>query len=353
MGNTFSSAFPDIVLQAYSPREPILARDLRKLLEAMNWLHARGMVCVSQAWEDDEFSRIDAAYSGNPQAYWRVPDPGGDRSVIYGAAWVSNPGAGAGEIKVGSGVTGLTTPTTVPAGHDGWLTLGPFLLDFSSFGTDDIKMWVKGDGTDRVTVDSVMFEFRPLASPLSAGLHGDYLPFDLDEVDGDRPVSADIWRQVLADLADLLARPRLYYSWSGLEDVDLTPWPGETIPEYNDRVARAEAMAPWSNRGWTKVIPGANVTAKAYLHASNSTGSDTQVVIHHGGTSLAGDRIYKTTVTCPAGVTGWQSADLEIGEDGFVRGYDYPLASISVRPMTLPPIRETSALLNSITIWGS
>ena len=75
MGRTFGGPFPSLILQRFASGRKIKASDLQALVEAINWIHARGMTAVSQAWEDDIFARSAALYSASPQAFWRIPSP--------------------------------------------------------------------------------------------------------------------------------------------------------------------------------------------------------------------------------------------------------------------------------------
>lgn len=334
MGRTFSAAWPDLTLQHFAPREPIYAADLQALAEAANWLHARGMTAVTQAWADNIFSRQSNVYSAGHQAIYRVPDPGGGRVTVSGLVRASNGGAG-GRVRLTSS-GGASTATSGAITADGWYALGPVTCSFS-FGYEDLEVRTIGDGSDPTVVESLFLYFSPATSPLGSGSLGGFYPFDLSELDADRPVSADVLSRFLTNLTNLLARNRVYYTWSGLSDVD-------------DPTAGTEAMPEWVHRGWTRGISGAiadGLTATVYV-AANGGASDTYALVAHGGHALAGEPPWRTAIKIPAGVTGWQTATVGVDESTRVEGFDYPLASVG----TWPGRPGADAEITSITVWG-
>lgn len=334
MGRTYSPAWPDLTLQHFAPREPIYAADSQNLAEAANWLHARGMMAVTQAWADGIFARKSAAYSVGAQAFWRVPDPGGGRTVVTGLVRASNGGAG-GRVRL-TALTGASTATSGLVTADGWYALGPVTCNLA-FGYEDLQLRAIGDGTDPTVVTSVLLSFAGPSSPLGTGALGDFYAFDLNELASDRPVSADVLARFLSNLTDLLGRNRVLYTWSGLSDVD-------------DTSAGPSAMPEWVHRGWTRAITGANddgLTATVYVHGTGGA-SDKRALIMHGGAGLLGEGEWRTGVTIPAGVTGWQTGTVQVDETTRIEGYDYPLASVGLWPGRL----VDPATVNSVTIWG-
>lgn len=336
MSRSFGAAWPDITLQHYTPRETITARDLKKLAEACNWLHAQSVGSISQAWSDGAFSRKGAGYTATHNAIYRIPDPGGGRTSMVGLVRASNTGTG--NVRLVTSVGGSTS-TSLAVGADAFYAIGPVTCDFS-LGYEEVKVKVIGDAVHPTIVTSLFTYFAAPTSPLASGSRGGYYPFDLDELDDDAPVSADLLEQVLDNLTNLLARNRVYYTWSGLTDVD-------------DATVGTVAMPPWQHRGWTRAIPGAaddGLTETVYASMANPGATDETLRLQHGGTALAGDRVSSTAITSPAGVTGWQTTTVTVGESGRIEGYDYPLASIMAWPATARA--GSDAEIRSLTVWG-
>lgn len=327
------------------PRQPILAADVAALLDAVNWLHARGRLAFSQAWSDGIFARSSNAYSASGQVRYRVPDPGGGRTALTVYAYVTRAGA-SGAVKVTTFAGAATATTAIPGAGPAWVKVGPVTCSFGA-GPEDVDVFTIGDGAGLTTVHTVFAEFEPASSPLGSGALGGFLALDGDEAAADAALSSDLLLTVQADLADLLARNRVLYTWSGLHDVD-------------DGTAGPEEMPAWSHRVWGRATPGAidrgrTLTVNAYC--VNSGGSAADFVFNAGGQGVDGNEDFELRVSCAGGFSGWKSGTVELDEDSHAGPYDHPMAALTVYPAgsATAPARgwqRSDVDVRAISVWG-
>lgn len=91
--------------------------------------------------------------------------------------------------------------------------------------TFDVKH--TGGATARHEITTLMARWEPLASPVTPGkrLQGtdEFIPFGIDRVGADYPLSSRWGRNMLTNVDTLRRRPQLWLSWSGVEDLDAAP----------------------------------------------------------------------------------------------------------------------------------
>lgn len=91
--------------------------------------------------------------------------------------------------------------------------------------TFDVKH--TGGATARHELTTLMARWEPLASPVTPGkrLQGtdEFIPFGIDRVGADYPLSSRWGRNMLTNVDTLRRRPQLWLSWSGVENLDAAP----------------------------------------------------------------------------------------------------------------------------------
>jgi len=345
MARSFTTALRLPSPQHLVPREPILASDLQAMADALNWVHARGALAFSQAWADSIFARTSNAFSASGQVQYRVPDVGGGRTVVTIHAYCTRVGA-AGRLKATGFAAASSADIAIGAGT-GWTTL-PITVDPSG-GYDLVEVYTRGDGADPVIVHSLYAEYAPLTSPIASGARGGFYAIDLDEAAADQAIAADLMCRMRDDLADLLARQRVLYTWSGLHDVDN----GTTGPQ---------AMPPWSHRAWGRITPGeedAGRTLTIHARVKNTGASAADFVFNAGGTGFDGSALHEYRVSCAAGFDSWKVGTITPDEDSRAPGCDWPLTAMTCYPAAAVPVpaggwqrADGDIEVRSISVWG-
>lgn len=354
MANVVPTAYTAPELNGLVPRENILASDTQAVLNAANFLIARGAPLVHQCWNRAEgvFSRTAALYAAAGNALWRIP-PLGARTDVACVAHVNVVGAAA-NMRVRSVNSGIAVASGVLAPGEQWVTFGALTCAFGP-GYDDLILDVAGDAADPIIVHTFYAEFAPQASPLAAGTGADDVTaFDEAEAAADEPIAADMLDYLRRDLVAMFARQRGIYTWSGLNDVDSAA----IAPPY---------MPSWPHRLWSHVMPGSEVATpplvwQVHVNAYNGSGAVDQIVsVWHGGGDIHGRSEHVTDETIPAAAVAaaWYDFQVQPGEERPLSemGVPHMLASVSVHPdfviAGLGSEGRTTAIVLSISIWGA
>lgn len=175
------------------------------------------------------------------------------------------------------------------------------------------------------------------------------VPFDVDELDPDEPLSSDVGHSVLAALLALRGRLQSYLCWSGLEN--------------SDHPNAIDHMADYTHRIWVPVHPGTlreDLKLTVHARASNPTGDPAGVRIHHGGSQI---RLPESTGwSLAAGApASWQISGVEIPntvrmtEGAALPDLPHPFGQLAINPSGNVGFGfdlSSQAHLHSISIWG-
>ena len=357
MARTVPSAYtaPDSGL--YIPEEYISEAtadgDPEALAMAAQYLAALNLPVVDQGWNDgDNPCRRSAAMPAMPAAgsygtsvaIWRIPAYA-NRTDLIGAANCVRAGA-SGTVRFRT-VTADDTIDCAAGAARAWVVSGALTGDFTS-GYEDVEMYVSGSGGSDTSVYSAHLEFPTIASPMGAPAAADgYVPFDAGELDADEALSADAMARLRANVTELLARPRLFFCWSGLANTSAGAVAAQAMPTYPHR------FVVHVNRGSTRRERKVTV----WVRSINAGGSDLNVLILAGGSSpdLADARqVGNITITAGTVTATWFTADVTIPEDLAFEGVgvDHPCVSMGVIPEPCTKRGASTAPIWSISAWG-
>lgn len=376
MANTVpaSPVAPDVGLLMAG--NSLRASAIKTMPQASNFIHAHvgsGTPVVMQSFPRQHNSVSPPTtgvllYNANSNANvcrWHIPNVRGATSVnCY--VYASSVG-GLGKVQFSATAAAASTAQTLIPSTTGAL-VGPIALTIdASGGYEEILMKLDGSGgggTADITLDAVMVIVPPQSSPLAAGVDSlNAVAFDANEHDADRPFAADAALQLRTNLAGFITVPKIYWSWSGLDNCN-----GNPEQKYMRSVCHVMPAVVWRDTADESLEIQVHVYAVADV-------ADTAVRIH---AHSAFDPGYTTTceLAVPAASgTAWRTGTIQIPSRNRVlrnlprngaRGADFDTILLSVWPaMTAAGAQDrwqrrtsgevgqlSTAKIRSLAVWG-
>jgi hypothetical protein len=206
---------------------PIAKGAVTLMSETMNYLWHYGSTTnvLSQAWADGQF--VQRGTSLVEMAEWMIPVISNDHHELE--VIVIAKGSGTIRLELEGATTAQVTDEVSSIGA------GPHLVRLSLIlgtPTDEhltlsmLVAHISGDSA-RHEIQSIMARWVPLASPVTAGaryrLNDKFVPFGIDRVGNDYPLSSRWGVNALNNVELLRKRPVVYLTWSGIQNLDSAP----------------------------------------------------------------------------------------------------------------------------------
>lgn len=254
--------------------------------------HAKPVVC--QAWGDSLVQQTSGTLTR--ACTWRIPKLTDAHTEVTVWAYLERAGTD-GKIQMQSTEGADSVDLTAPASA-AWVS-GTLDVDFNADGYETLEMYVAGDGTDAVTVHSIVVQWSEL-STLPETINGVPI-FDDAQFDGDLPLSTWAANAYLAALDEALSRRQVYWNWSGIEN--------------STNSAASDIMANYPHRVRMPVYPDSTVkqrTLRASVYTEGLVGSDSAIIIHHstgdGERSNIGQSPFTLITIADSAAAGWRTS---------------------------------------------
>lgn len=346
------------------------------LFQASNYIHANvgsGTPVVMQTFPRQHSTTSPPTtgvllYDANSNATvcrWHIPNIRGATSVnCY--VYASSVG-GLGKVQFSATAAAASTAQTLIPSTTGAL-VGPIALTIdASGGYEEILMKLDGSGgggTADITLDAVMVIVPPQSSPLAAGVDSlNAVAFDASEHDADRPLAADAALQLRTNLAGFITVPKVYWSWSGLDNCV-----GNPEQKYMRSVPHVMPAVVWRDTDDESMV--------LQVHAYAVAGVADTAVRVHAHTAFGPGYLGTCTLAVPAASgTAWRTGTIQLPSRGRVlqnlprngaRGADFDTILLSIWPeMTAAGALArwqrrtggeaghlTTAKVRSLAVWG-
>ncbi len=275
MENTFTTTVVPPNPLRYSVGRPLLAEGVGQgddFLDAQNWCHAHGGAqnVIEQNFGGDLFS-VAAVMpaAGTWHCRWAFPILNAAFTSVRVHVFAEYVGAATGSVRFQSFGGGDNESITINPGAAAWYTgAAQLTVADGGGGYELVNFTAAGDGADETIVHTVVCDWLPKTSALPAAAAGAFRPFDADERDADSVCSAAIGRRIIDNLAELMARKRVYYQWSGIagisspmEDIEHAVW----VPIHYDALTQNYTVTVVAD------VEGVVGASKLYIYANDGT----------------------------------------------------------------------------------
>ena len=329
MSNSFTSPPTLVDPGRVTASRTIRTTEVSRLGDLSNYCFAVGGTSnvLSQTWDDSCFRQDDSS-SFVPMCEWYIPSLSSSHQQldIILSAWSSG-GGGVARFTLDYGSATYTTDITITdtsrysSGFDkGTITLTATQNEFAA----RLIMSVKAPVGDEVEVLGVMASWVALTSPLPTGelFHtlSRYTPQGVNRLGADLPLSARFGVETLENINTLRRRPRVLFSWSGVEGASSSlpisdaAAPPRTIAS-GDLLAMSTPVALFPG-----MIEDVTLDIYAYLNVKQNGGTFTSLEV-----DVLGQRL-----TCTS--TGWSTFTLDFRADEYFRSSEFGLSMYRVGP---------------------
>lgn len=320
MANTFSAPAsgsglipsPDAVVSG----QIIQSNTISNLSNMVNYTHAQ-LGCspvVSQGWPDGVFAVTGTPAAAN--ARWRIPVPSNAHSTLLIHVKADN-SSNAGTLTIEE-LTNNNTSTINLTSTSRWYEA---TLSVGAQAGTYLEITATADATGGTTTISYLsLQWQPLTSPLAAGVvsskhsGSDITPMGANRSAADNPLSSARGVALTNTLRELAKRPRVFFAWSGLQNVAPVTAPKTLLP--GDFTSKSALSRKWGGSRAREHEYQAHIYA-----ATHGNGHDRDIIW----------RDQRSTVPAAQVVPAWQTlttdepdrvterppaADLELLRDG-------------------------------------
>lgn len=221
MPRTLAAEFPVPDPAGHFSGASILGTDAQKpgygwdtLIAGANYLlaHHHAAPVVNQPIGDDLCQRTAVGFAQNMS--WPIPRLTDQHGALD--VWIRCERRGAsGDVRLNTTVADEEAVLNAPA-IEGWVST-TITVEFDADDLETLSLSTQGDGADPVVVHAICAQWTPLASPLALTVDGEPV-WDAVELDPGEPLSAADVRQLLAQLQSMLARRRVWWNLSGIQN---------------------------------------------------------------------------------------------------------------------------------------
>jgi hypothetical protein len=286
---------------------------MSRLGDLSNYCFATGGTSnvLSQAWDDSTFRQDDSS-AFISMCQWYIPALSSSHQSlnIVLSAWSNTAGGQARFVLDYGGGNTYTTDITITdtsryssGFNTGSIAVTSTQNEFAAV----LTMGVKAPVGDEVEILSVMANWSSLSSPLPTGelFHtlSRYTPQGINRLAADLPLSARFGVEMLENINTLRRRPRVLFSWSGVEGVS------SDLPSMFSECALFPGM-----------VEDSTLNIFAYVHVKQNGGTFSGYEF-----DLFGQRISCTT-------TGWSTFTLNLRESESDRSVEFGLSMYRVGP---------------------
>jgi hypothetical protein len=228
MSNSFPTPPPTLADETTTVAgQPIAEGAITAMSQSANYLWHYGATSnvMSQAWAEGQMTQKGTSYRS--MLRYIIPTCTRDHYTLKVYAVAKGSGCIKAILETSAGKFDGETCSTGAGPH--LVTIDVVLASTIADEYVELTFDVKhtADTTSRHEIAMLMARWEPLASPVTAGkrLQGtdEFIPFGIDRVGADYPLSSRWGRNMLTNVDTLRRRPQLWLSWSGVENLDSAP----------------------------------------------------------------------------------------------------------------------------------
>ena len=228
MSNSFPTPPPTLADETTTVAgQPIAEGAITAMSQTANYLWHYGATSnvMSQAWAEGQMVQKSTSYSS--MLRYIIPTCTRDHYTLKVYAVAKGSGCIKAILDTSAGKFDAETCST---------GAGPRLVTIDVVVTStiadeyvELSFDVKhtGGATARHEITMLMARWEPLTSPVTPGkrLQGtdEFIPFGIDRVGADYPLTSRWGRNMLTNVDTLRRRPQLWLSWSGVDNLDAAP----------------------------------------------------------------------------------------------------------------------------------
>jgi hypothetical protein len=228
MSNSFPTPPPTLADETTTVAgQPIAEGAVTAMSQTANYLWHYGATSnvVSQAWAEGQMVQKNTSYRS--MLRYMIPTCTRDHYTLKVYAVAKGSGCIKASLDTSAGKFDGEVCSTGAGPH--LVTIDVVLT--STIADEYVELFfdVKhtAGATSRHEITMLMARWEPLASPVTPGkrLQGsdEFIPFGIDRVGADYPLSSRWGRNMLTNLETLRRRPQMWLSWSGVESLDAAP----------------------------------------------------------------------------------------------------------------------------------
>lgn len=331
--------------------------NVEPILQSSNWLLANHghrdvvVACfpfITGSWYAEE---TNTGYPSEPNAVYRIPYVEGVDTALL-RVYAPSEADQAGTIRVNSGDGNVDLAIPGAGFYDVDVPLG-----FHPDGYSTFKIYTKADAGKTLYIQSLTISYPEADGPLPAGQRSDdSVPFDQEEFNPNKPMSADVEDFIIGNLEALAETHQTYIQWSGWRVTGGTT-------EFS-RMASLPTM--WVCPVWHETDME-NYNLEVYVRAEG-TDVDSQIVIGVGDTFNPSRQVVKKIAVASGSGEIWYHTTIKLRrhvriQTGAPPGYDTILVSIwpessssednSIeQSMNVRSDRLSTATILSVSAWG-
>lgn len=329
MSNSYTSSPTLVDPGRVTASRTIRTTEISRLGDLSNYCFATGGTSnvLSQTWDDSCFRQDDSS-AFISMCEWYIPSISSSHQSlnIVLSAWCGTAG-GTARFVLDYGTATYTTDITITdtsryssSFNTGTITLTSTQNEFAA----KLTMAVKAPSGDEVEVLGVMANWVALSSPLPTGelFHtlSRYTPQGINRLGADLPLSARFGVEMLENINTLRRRPRVLFSWSGVEGVSS----GDPIADAGAApraIGSGDLPSMFSEVAlFPGMIEDSTLNLFAYVNVKQNGGTFTSLSF-----DLFGQRL-----TCTS--TGWSTFTLSFRESEVERSAEFGLSMYRVGP---------------------
>jgi len=329
MSNSYTSSPTLVDPGRVTASRTIRSTEISRLGDLSNYCFATGGTSnvLSQTWDDSCF-RQDGSAAFTPMCEWYIPAMSSSHQSlkIVLSAWCGTAGGTArftldyGSASYSTDITITDTSRYSSSFNTGTISVTSTQNEFAA----KLTMSVKAPSGDEVEVLGVMANWVALSSPLPTGelFHtlSRYTPQGINRLAADFPLSARFGVEMLENINTLRRRPRVLFSWSGVEGVSS----GDPIADAGAAPRGVGSGDLPSMLSESALFPGmvedSTLNIFAYVNVKQNGGTFSSYEF-----DLFGQRI-----TCTS--TGWSTFTLNFRESEVDRSTEFGLSMYRVGP---------------------
>ena len=228
MSNSFPTPPPTLADETTTVAgQPIAEGAITAMSQTANYLWHYGATSnvLSQAWAEGQMVQKGTSY--RIMLRYIIPTCTRDHYTLKVYAVAKGSGCIKAILDTSSGKFEGETCSTGAGPH--LVTIDVVVASTIADTDAELTFYVKhtADATSRHEITMLMARWEPLASPVTPGkrLQGtdEFIPFGIDRVGADYPLSSRWGRNMLTNVETLRRRPQLWLSWSGVEGLNAPP----------------------------------------------------------------------------------------------------------------------------------
>jgi hypothetical protein len=228
MSNSFPTPPPTLADETTTVAgQPIAEGAITAMSQTANYLWHYGATSnvMSQAWAEGQMVQKSTSYSS--MLRYIIPTCTRDHYTLKVYAVAKGSGCIKAILDTSAGKFDGETCSTGEGPH--LVTIDVVLTSTIADEYVELSFDVKhtGGATARHEITMLMARWEPLTSPVTPGkrLQGtdEFIPFGIDRVGADYPLTSRWGRNMLTNVDTLRRRPQLWLSWSGVNNLDAAP----------------------------------------------------------------------------------------------------------------------------------